>query len=46
MLIFGTPSLNEVARDGMACERWNLLHPDQEPRLPWITQCLQGAEGR
>lgn len=43
--IWATPSLNEVARDGMACERWNLLHPDQEPRLPWITQCLQGAEG-
>ncbi|EIJ33807.1 pyruvate dehydrogenase (acetyl-transferring), homodimeric type [Thiothrix nivea] len=43
--IWATPSLNELARDGAACARWNLLHPDQEARKPWVTQCLEGAEG-
>ncbi len=43
--IWATPSLNELARDGAACARWNLLHPDQEPRKPWVTQCLEGTQG-
>jgi pyruvate dehydrogenase E1 component len=43
--IWSTPSLNELARDGAAVERWNLLHPDQAPRKSWVEQCLEGAEG-
>ena len=43
--IWATPSLNELARDGAACERWNLLHPDQVPRKPWITECLENQQG-
>lgn len=43
--IWATPSLNELARDGAACERWNLLHPDQAPRKPWITECLENQQG-
>ena len=43
--IWATPSLNEVARDGAACARWNLLHPDQKEKQSWIGQCLNGTEG-
>ncbi len=43
--IWATPSLNELARDGAATERWNLFHPDQEPRKSWVEQCLEGAAG-
>jgi pyruvate dehydrogenase E1 component len=43
--IWSTPSLNELARDGAAVERWNLLHPDQPPRQSWVGQCLDGTEG-
>jgi pyruvate dehydrogenase E1 component len=43
--IWSTPSLNELARDGAAVERWNLLHPDQAPRKSWVEQCLDGARG-
>jgi pyruvate dehydrogenase E1 component len=25
--------------------RWNLLHPAEEPRVPYVQQCLQGHEG-
>ena len=43
--IWSAPSINELARDGQACERWNLLHPDQEPKQSWVEQCLAGCEG-
>lgn len=43
--IWSTPSLNELARDGMACARWNLLHPDQDERKSWVARCLEGASG-
>ncbi|HPE60972.1 MAG TPA: pyruvate dehydrogenase (acetyl-transferring), homodimeric type [Thiolinea sp.] len=43
--IWATPGLNELARDGAACERWNLLHPDQDARKSWVEQSLEGAKG-
>lgn len=43
--IWSVPSLNELARDGVDCERWNMLHPDQEPRRSWVEQCLADAPG-
>ncbi len=43
--IWSTPSLVELSRDGAAAERWNLLHPDQEPRQSYVQQCLGGREG-
>jgi pyruvate dehydrogenase E1 component len=38
-------SWNELARDGVACEQWNLLHPDEAPRTPYVTTKLAGADG-
>jgi pyruvate dehydrogenase E1 component len=26
-------------------ERWNRLHPDAEPRVPYVRQCLGPSEG-
>ena len=43
--IWSAPSFNELARDGQACARWNLLHPDQAPKRSWVEQCLTGASG-
>ena len=43
--LWSATSFNELARDGRDCERWNLLHPDQPPRMSWVEQCLEGAEG-
>ena len=43
--LWATPSLNELTRDGQACERWNMLHPDQPPRRSWVAQCLEGRPG-
>jgi pyruvate dehydrogenase E1 component len=43
--IWSCPSFTELHREGIDCERWNMLHPDQEKRVPYVTQCLSGTEG-
>ena len=43
--IWSCPSFNELRRDGMETERWNLLHPEDRPRVPYVTQCLQKHPG-
>lgn len=43
--IWSTPGLNELARDGMEVERWNMLHPDQDPKTSWVEECLKDAKG-
>ncbi len=41
--VWSATSFGELRRDGLACERWNLLNPDAEPRLPWVTRQLAGT---
>ena len=43
--VWSCPSFNELARDGQDCERWNLLHPTDEARLPYVTQQLNPHTG-
>jgi pyruvate dehydrogenase E1 component len=43
--VWSCPSFNELARDGQACERWNLLHPAAEPRVPFVSQQLERHHG-
>ncbi len=43
--VWSVTSFNELTRDGQACERWNTLHPEETPRVPYVTTALQGAEG-
>jgi len=43
--IWSVTSVNELARDGRACHRWNRLNPEQEPRVPYLAQLLEGADG-
>jgi pyruvate dehydrogenase E1 component len=38
-------SWNELARDAVAAEEHNLLHPGDEPRTPYVTHKLKEAEG-
>jgi pyruvate dehydrogenase E1 component len=38
-------SWNELARDAIAAEEWNLLHPGDERRTPYVTTKLADAEG-
>ncbi len=43
--VWSVPSVNELARDGRQCERWNLLHPKAEARTPYVQECLGGMTG-
>jgi pyruvate dehydrogenase E1 component len=43
--VWSCPSFNELRRDGIAAERWNLLHPSQTPRKSYVEQCLDGRQG-
>ncbi|HSE55899.1 MAG TPA: pyruvate dehydrogenase (acetyl-transferring), homodimeric type, partial [Nocardioidaceae bacterium] len=38
-------SWNELARDAVAAEEHNLLHPSEDARTPYITHKLKEAEG-
>jgi pyruvate dehydrogenase E1 component len=43
--VWSVTSYQELYRDGHACDRWNMLHADQEPRKPYVTQCFENAAG-
>ena len=43
--IWSCTSFNELRRDGLEVERWNRLHPEAEPRLSHVEQCLKGRQG-
>tara|TARA_R110002072_G_scaffold89232_1_gene199803 strand:+ start:5807 stop:8476 length:2670 start_codon:yes stop_codon:yes gene_type:complete len=43
--IWSVPSFNELRRDGMKTTRWNLLHPDEKPRVSYVESCLGKAKG-
>ena len=43
--LWSVTSFNELRRDGLDAERWNLLHPEEEPRLPYVEECLRGRPG-
>ena len=43
--VFSAPSFSELRREAMEVERWNLLHPEQAPRVPYISQVLGEFRG-
>jgi pyruvate dehydrogenase E1 component len=43
--VWSCPSFNELTRDGQEAERWNLLHPTDEPRVPFIARQLSSSAG-
>ncbi len=43
--IWSATSLSELRRNGMAAERWNLLHPEDPPKVPYIQSLLAAHPG-
>jgi pyruvate dehydrogenase E1 component len=43
--VWSCPSFTELRRDGLAAERWNLLHPLETPRLSHVAKCLEKHAG-
>jgi pyruvate dehydrogenase E1 component len=43
--VWSATSFNELTRNGQDVERWNRLHPEAEPRVSHVKQCLADTEG-
>ena len=43
--VWSITSYKELYYDGIETERWNMLHPGEKPRVPYVTQCLADAPG-
>src|SRR3990170_2898693 len=38
--VWSATSFTELRREGLAADRWNLLHPEDKPRVPYVAQAL------
>jgi pyruvate dehydrogenase E1 component len=43
--VWSATSWNELRRDAVRAEEHNLLHPEEEQRVPYVTRKLTGTEG-
>jgi len=43
--VWSVTSFTELRRDGIDAERWNLLHPADAPRKPYVTQEFERTVG-
>ena len=43
--IWSVTSFTELRRDGLDCERWNMLHPEAKPRKSHVEQCMEKRQG-
>jgi pyruvate dehydrogenase E1 component len=43
--VWSVTSYSELYRDGNTCDRWNMLHPAQPPRVPYVARCLNATDG-
>jgi pyruvate dehydrogenase E1 component len=43
--VWSATSYGELYRDGHAAERWNMLHPGETPRVPYVTRVFADTQG-
>ncbi|WP_373079731.1 pyruvate dehydrogenase (acetyl-transferring), homodimeric type [Zhongshania sp.] len=43
--VWSATSINLLRRDGLDCERWNMLHPESDAKVPYVTEQLRGRQG-
>jgi pyruvate dehydrogenase E1 component len=43
--LWSCPSFTELARDGQAAARWNMLNPTAKPKLSHVETCLTDTQG-
>lgn len=42
--VYSITSYKELRREAQECDRWNMLHPGEEGRLPYVSQLLEDEE--
>jgi len=43
--VWSVTSYKELYRDANDCERWNILHPGESAKVPYVTRLLKDAQG-
>ncbi|MBI2222943.1 MAG: pyruvate dehydrogenase (acetyl-transferring), homodimeric type [Acidobacteria bacterium] len=43
--VWSVTSYNELSREAHDVERWNMLHPAEKPRRPYVSECLSDTPG-
>jgi pyruvate dehydrogenase E1 component len=43
--VWSVTSYKELYNEGHDVERWNMLHPTEAPRVPYVTSCLANTQG-
>src|SRR3982075_2931185 len=43
--VWSVTSYKELYRNANDCERWNMLHPAEPAKIPYVTQTLKDAQG-
>jgi pyruvate dehydrogenase E1 component len=43
--VWSVTSYKELYRNANDCERWNMLHPADTPKVPFVTQQLKNTQG-
>jgi pyruvate dehydrogenase E1 component len=43
--VWSATSFTELRREGLAADRWNMLHPEDTPRVPYVAKCLTQRPG-
>ncbi len=43
--VWSVTSYKELYRNANDCERWNMLHPGETPKVPFVTQRLKDTQG-
>ncbi len=43
--VWSVTSYKELRRDAKDIERWNMLHPNEEPKVPYVTRCFGKQPG-
>ena len=43
--VWSVTSYKELYTDAIETDRWNRLHPQEEPKRPYVQECLAGQDG-
>jgi pyruvate dehydrogenase E1 component len=43
--VWSATSFTELRREGLDCERWNMLNPEKPQRVNYVAECLKDATG-
>ncbi|MHB1301041.1 MAG: pyruvate dehydrogenase (acetyl-transferring), homodimeric type [Burkholderiales bacterium] len=43
--VWSVTSFTQLRREGLECQRWNTLHPEEAPRISHVESCLKDRTG-